>query len=229
MQASEVPFRSFLARPIIMRYDALHLFDGHDSLAWHETADSVLCYTHYDRQAGLNLYILVPARFEDGAVFHNAAPMLTARIRMMIHPDAYEKCEVRFLAEQDEERVLERYTKQCEISDSYWRDDQSLVVMLGLEEIDHLRHPQCPLDIQVGLIGEDDGIELVWMRLEGVAEEGYLTAELLNNPYGSYECHGARRDRGWRGNPTALHARYDDRRRTGVQAARGIPAPKGPE
>lgn len=26
------------------------------------------------------------------------------------------------------------------------------------------------------------------MRLEGVAEEGYLTAELLNNPYGNFEC-----------------------------------------
>ena len=188
MLANEVPFRAFLARPVIVRYDASRLFDHYDNIAWPETADSVLCYTYYDRQAGMNLDILAPARFEDGAVFHDMAPMLVAKARMMIRSDAYESCEVRFLQEQDEEQVLERYSYQCEISDSYWKGNKSLVVMLSLEEIDHLRHPQYPLDVQVGLIGEDGGIELVWMRLEGVAEEGYLTAELLNNPYGSFEC-----------------------------------------
>lgn len=188
MLANEVPFRSFLARPVIVRYDASRLFDHYDNIVWPETADSVLCYTYYDRQAGLNLDILAPARFEDGAVFHDAAPMLVARARMMIRPDAYDNCEMRFLPEQDEKQVLERYSEQCEISDSYWKDSKNLVVMLSLEEIDHLRHPQYPLDIQVGLIGEDGGIELVWMRLEGVVEEGYLTAELLNDPYSDHEC-----------------------------------------
>lgn len=95
---------------------------------------------------------------------------------------------MKFLSKRDEEQVLETYSEQCKISDSYWRGDQGLVALLGLEEIDHLRHPQYPLDIQVALIGEDGGIELVWMRLEGVSEEGRLTAELLNNPYGSFEC-----------------------------------------
>lgn len=84
--------------------------------------------------------------------------------------------------------MLKHYSEQCEISDSYWRDNKSLVAMLSLEEIDHLRHPQYPLDVQVWLIDEDASIKLVWMRLEGVSEEGYLTAELLNNPYGSFEC-----------------------------------------
>lgn len=84
--------------------------------------------------------------------------------------------------------MLKHYSEQCEISDRYWRDNESLVTMLSIEEIDHLKCPQYPLDVQAWLIDEDGGIELVWMRLEGVAEEGYLTAELLNNPYGNFEC-----------------------------------------
>ena len=188
MLANEVPFRAFLARPVIVRYDASRLFDHYDNIAWPDTADSVLCYTYYDLQAGLNLDILAPARFEDGVIFHDSAPLTVAKARMMIRPDAYESCEVRFLSEQDENQVLERYSEQCEISDSYWKDDQNVVAMLCIEEIDHLRHPQYPLDVEVGLFGDDGGIELVWMRLEGLAEEGYLTAELLNDPYSNHEC-----------------------------------------
>lgn len=191
MYANEVPFRSFLARPVIVRYDASRLFEYNEKLHWPEGADSVLCYTYCDRQAGMNLDIIAPARFEDGTVFHDVAPMTIAKARMMIRPDAYERCEVKFLSKRDEEQVLETYSEQCEISDSYWEGDQGLVALLGLEEIDHLRHPQYPLDVQVALIGEDGGIELVWMRLEGVSEEGRLTAELLNNPYGSFECTSA--------------------------------------
>lgn len=33
-------------------------------------------------------------------------------------------------------------------------------------------------------MGDDDSVELVWMRLTGVAEGGHLAAELLNNPFG---------------------------------------------
>ncbi|MGR1083003.1 hypothetical protein ACUYFE_03085 [Olegusella massiliensis] len=188
MLANEVPFRSLLARPVIVRYDASRLFDHYETLFWPKGADSVICYTYYDRQAGLNLDILAPARFEDGAIFHKMAPMPVAKVRMIIRPEVYESCEVKFLSERDEEQVLKRYSEQRKISDSYWRDNKGLVTMLSLEEIDHLRHPQYPLDVQVGLIDEDGGIERVWMRLEGVTEEGYLTAELLNNPYGSFEC-----------------------------------------
>lgn len=52
-----------------------------------------------------------------------------------------------------------------------------------LEGIDHLRYPSYPLDVQAGLIGDDGSAALVWMRLTGVAESGYLVAELLNNPF----------------------------------------------
>lgn len=55
---------------------------------------------------------------------------------------------------------------------------------VGLEGIDHLRYPSYPLDVQAALMGDDDSVELVWMRLTGVAEGGHLAAELLNNPFG---------------------------------------------
>ena len=173
-----------------MKYDASRLFD-HDrlkQLCWPEGADSVLCYVYYDRQAGLNLDVLAPARFEDGAIFHEAAPMRVAKARMMLRSDVYGDCEAKFLSKHDEGRVLERYAEQCDISDGYWRNDPNLVALLGLEEIDHLRHPSYPLDVQVALIGDDDSVELVWMRLVGAAESGRLVAELLNNPLGKHGC-----------------------------------------
>ena len=190
MFVRDLSFRSLLARPLFVKYDASRLFD-HDRLerlCWPEGADSVLCYVYYDRQAGLNLDVLAPTRFEDGAIFHEAAPMRVAEVRMMLRPDVYGDCEAKFLSKHDEDRVLERYAEQCDISDGYWKNDPNLVALLGLEEIDHLRHPSYPLDVQVALMGDDDSVELVWMRLVGVAESGHLVAELLNNPFGKHGC-----------------------------------------
>lgn len=146
-----------------MKYDASRLFDPDQQgwLYWPEGADSVLCYVYYDRQAGLNLDVLAPARFEDGTIFHEAAPMRVAEVRMMLRPGAYGDCEAKFLSKREEEQVLEQYAEQCDISDGYWRGDSNLVALLGLEEIDHLRHPGYSLDVQVVLMGDDDSVELV--------------------------------------------------------------------
>lgn len=47
---------------------------------------------------------------------------------------------------------------------------------VGLEGIDYPRHRGYPLDVQAALMGDDDSVELVWMRLTGVAEGGHLVA-----------------------------------------------------
>ena len=139
MFVRDLSFRSLLARPLFVKYDASRLFD-HDRLerlCWPEGADSVLCYVYYDRQAGLNLDVLAPTRFEDGAIFHEAAPMRVAEVRMMLRPDVYGDREAKFLSKHDEDRVLERYAEQCDISDGYWKSDPNLVA-LGLAEAGQL-------------------------------------------------------------------------------------------
>lgn len=188
MKVKDVTFRSLLARPILVRYDASRLFEGHDTLSWPDGADAILGYGYYDRQAGLNLDIMAPARFEDQMVYHDSAPLLTAKIRMMLRPGTYDDCEMAVLPDDAEKEVLELYGEQCVISDSYWTNDSQLVAMLRLEEIDHLRHPQYALDVQVGLIIESEGIELVWVRLEGLSNEGLLLGELLNTPCGKSDA-----------------------------------------
>ena len=186
MKVNEIPFHQLLARPLLVRYNASRLFEGHDVLSWPDGADAILGYAYYDRQAGLNLAILAPANFEEGVVYHDAAPLATAKARMMLRPGTYDECDAATFSEDDEEQLVELYAEDCRISDSYWADDPDVVEMLRIAEIDHLRHPQYPLDVQVYYLIESGGIEAVWIRLEGFSEEGHLTGELLNQPYG--EC-----------------------------------------
>lgn len=188
MKVNDIPFHELLARPLVVKYDASRLFEGHDELSWPDGADAILGYAYYDRQAGLNFAILAPASFGEGVVFHDAAPLATAKIRMILRPGTYDECDAATFSEDDEEELFELYAEDCRISDGYWANDPDVVAMLRIAEIDHLRHPQYPLDVQVYYLIENGGVEIVWARLEGFSEEGVLTGELLNQPYGECEA-----------------------------------------
>ena len=61
---------------------------------------------------------------------------------------------------------------------------EAVEVTRQIEEIDQFRHSDYPDDVRVVLIPEDENAkpELVWMRLDGINEQGLLFGELLNSP-----------------------------------------------
>jgi len=130
--------------------------------------------------------VLAPANSKRKTVFHQYAPWTTANCRITLRAGACDGCEVVFLKDREERELAKTYTRQCAACDGYWKKDRDVVKMLDVEEIDHLRHPQFPLDVQVGLLGKDDSLEVVWMRLSGFSGKGKLKARLLNQPAGPH-------------------------------------------
>ena len=57
------------------------------------------------------------------------------------------------------------------------------------EFLDKYRHPRFPDDVQALLYSEENGIELVWVRLTFVTKDNEVFGELLNKPNHDYGCH----------------------------------------
>ena len=55
--------------------------------------------------------------------------------------------------------------------------------------LDEHRNNMFPDDVKALLIGKENGIEQVWVRLTFVTRDNEIFGELLNEPYRDYGCH----------------------------------------
>lgn len=187
MLFTDISFRSIFAKPIVLHYDASNLFTDIEGLSWPDAADAVLCYPYYDPEAGLTMDILAPVEFATDVPFYAMSPG-KFDARLVLRCDVVGDCEIQCLAGDSAGFVKTYYSEQCATDDKYWNDDEVLSFLLKYEDIDHLRHSLYPLDVQVYLLDDESGGEVVWMRLCGKTEDDSLVAILLNHPYGDYVC-----------------------------------------
>ncbi len=148
-----------------------------------QTADGVLVYGYIDREAGLTLEVLSPAkrhqdmwRFTDG----------NNEIRSFIRMEAAEDEEL-FLFDDSDGRLSKRYAEMLEMLKAY---DASETVEKSrtFGFLDDARHPHFPDDVLVFL--EKDGLkpEGCWARMIDVSERR-LWAKLLQEPEQDFGIH----------------------------------------
>lgn len=182
----EISFRDVLGRPLLIEYSLADVYS--DDLLVPNEADAVLVYGYIDPQAGLTFDLFAPARFTERHVFHEAAPLIEHNRRVIIRRGSIPD-DARIAFPEDADELLHQYAEQVQLNEKYYRVSHARELTRELTEIDHLRNPNYPDDVEVLLLDESLPMERVWFTLLGIAESGDLVGSLLNEPYADYPVH----------------------------------------
>lgn len=185
MKFSELSFRDIYHKFLILTWRIDKLGDDEGGCMIPEESNAVLVYPYIDRTAGLSLDVLAPAVLPSGKILHDYALIEKLNRRYTIRSGALD--EVELAIPDDPGTLREIYAEHCRVIDEGYSCGADVEATRQVDVVDHLRHENYPDDVQVALFSEDGAVEIVWVRLEGIAEQGYLYGELLNQPYGDYE------------------------------------------
>lgn len=148
-----------------------------------ETAEAVLTYGYYDREAGMTLEALACAKKgERGWRFANSAD----EIRSFIRIDAVQDEEFSVL-EKPDEALQQKYAKKLEMLKVYDASEE-IERSRTFGFLDESRHPEFIDDVQILL--EKNGLqsEICWARIIDLSEHR-IWAKLLNEPNQDFGIH----------------------------------------
>ncbi len=148
-----------------------------------QTADGVLVYGYIDREAGLTLEVLTPAKKNDGLWRFTDG---NDEIRSFIRIEAVEEEEF-FLFDDSDGRLSKRYAKKLEILKDYDASEE-VEKSRTFGFLDDARHPHYPDDVLVILEKDSLKPEGCWARIIDVSDRR-LWAKLLNEPDQDFGIH----------------------------------------
>lgn len=183
MEYSELSFRDIYHHPFIVSYRIDEIGVGNDAVKVPADADAALVYPYIDRTAGLNLSVVAPAKLPSKEILDDYAIMQKYGCLLTLRPGGFEELEWHSIDDLADANM--RFGEHFSLIDDAYVCSEAVEVTRQIEEIDQFRHSDYPNDVRVVLIPEDENAkpELVWMRLDGINEQGLLFGELLNSPY----------------------------------------------
>lgn len=182
MNYQETGFRGFYHRfcTIPITDEIKKALDGYPGIA---EADAVLTYGYYDREEGLILEILAPAKTE-GENIMVGNPL--DGIRVSIRVSAVK--EVEFTIMDDTDGILSaRYADKLKVLEMYDADEE-IEETRNMDFLDECRNDEFIDDIMVFLLKGDLQPELCLVRISGM-EEDCLFGSLLNEPKQDFGYH----------------------------------------
>lgn len=184
MRFENLNFRDVYHTPFIVSYRLDKVGVGETETAVPDHANAILAYPYVDSQCGLNLSVVAPAVLPSRQILDEYGLLTRFRCLLTLRPGVYE--ELDWEPVDDVADVWNRFAGHFEAIDSGYGCGEPVEATRNIELIDHLRHPSYPDDVQVAIFSDSGSFEIVWMRLNQITDEGYLCAELLNQPYGGY-------------------------------------------
>lgn len=182
---SQLSFRDLVGKIAYVAYPLHALMEGHDLP---EDADGALAYGYIDPTQGLTLEVLAPARMEDGRVFSELDLMRALNVSAKLRAGGVDpNAAVAFPADQG--ALANSYADHLANIARFYAVSESRAATRDDADIDGLRHPEYPDDVQVILYDEEAGTELVWFTLQGYTQDGDFYGSLLNEPAGDFSVH----------------------------------------
>lgn len=182
----EVTFRDVLGKPLLIEYSVADVCS--DDFLIPNEADAALVYGYIDPQAGLTFDLFAPAKFTEGHVFHEAAPLIEHNRRVIIRRGSIPN-DARIAFPENADELMHQYAEQAQLDEKYYQVGHARELTRKLTEIDHLRNQNYPDDVEVLLLNRSLPMERVWFTLLGITKSGNLVGSLLNEPYADYPVH----------------------------------------
>lgn len=186
MKFEDLGFRDVYHIPHIVSYRIENVGFNETETPVPDYANAILAYPYVDSMCGLNLSVVAPAVLPSRQILDEYGLFTQFRCLLTLRPGVYEDLD--WEPVDDVSDVRDRFADHFEAIDSGYGCGEPVEATRKIELIDHLRHPSYPDDVQVALFSDSGSFEIVWMRLNQITDEGYLCAELLNQPYGDYKA-----------------------------------------
>ncbi len=148
-----------------------------------ETAEGVLTYGYYDREAGLTLEVLACAvKHHEFWRFADSNP----QIRSFIRIDAVTDDDFGLIMDEDG-KLAKRYSEKLEVLKAY-DPSEEIEKSRTFGFLDDARHPQFIDDVQVIFQKDNLKPEACWARIVGLSDRR-IWAKLLIEPYQDFGIH----------------------------------------